>query len=133
MTIDLTDREVAIICACLSRCEGWDDPRELERFVNVAAEAVRGGFSEAEMHAVHGHLADAHRGVGEEPPTTKEADVIAQVCSHWFAQGGEAQFGPIRECQNADEVISAILEAIRRKHPARVGSDPAPPTTEPQG
>jgi hypothetical protein len=62
MQIELTGREVAILCACLSRCEGWDDPRELHRFLNVAAEAIGAGdFTDAEMHALHEHLADAWR------------------------------------------------------------------------
>lgn len=52
MTITLTGREVAIIGAALRRCLGWDDPKELERFVNIAAEYVRDGWTEAEMDAV---------------------------------------------------------------------------------
>lgn len=48
----LSGRELAIIGAALRRCIGWDDPRELQRFVNIAAEHVRDGWSEAEMDAV---------------------------------------------------------------------------------
>jgi hypothetical protein len=60
MTIELSGREVAIMSACLGRCEGWDDPRELERFMSVAAEMIGpAGFTEREMHDVHEHLADA--------------------------------------------------------------------------
>lgn len=45
----MTPRQVAIIGACVRCCIGWTDPRELARFVNVAAEYVSGGFSEDEM------------------------------------------------------------------------------------
>ena len=51
MKIELTGREIAIIGATLRRCIGWDDPRELERFVNVAGEHVRAGWTETEMTA----------------------------------------------------------------------------------
>ena len=48
--MQLTGRQLAILAACLRRCKGWDDPRELERFLNVAADQVSGGFTETEMH-----------------------------------------------------------------------------------
>jgi hypothetical protein len=52
MKIELTGREIAIIGATLRRCIGWDDPRELERFVNIAGEHVRNGWTEKEMQQV---------------------------------------------------------------------------------
>ena len=52
MTLELSAREIAIVGACLRCCIGWTDPQELERFVNIAAEHVRGGWTEAEMDAV---------------------------------------------------------------------------------
>ncbi len=52
MIVQLTEREIAIVCAALRCCIGWTAPRELERFVNVAAESVRGGWSEEEMEQV---------------------------------------------------------------------------------
>ena len=61
VTLTLSGREVAIIGATLRRCIGWDDPKELERFVNVAADHVRYGFTEAEMDAVLEKLAGAWR------------------------------------------------------------------------
>ena len=64
MTLTLTRRELAILGAVLSRCRGWDDPRELQRFVNICAESVRDGFTEQEMDELHGHLADAARASG---------------------------------------------------------------------
>ena len=59
MTIELTGREVAILGACVRRCVGWDDPKELERFINVAASQVLDGFREEEMDAALEHLAEA--------------------------------------------------------------------------
>lgn len=60
MTIDLTDRETAILGALLSRSEGWDTPRELERFVNVAAEAVPDGWTDEEVTRLHEKIAAAY-------------------------------------------------------------------------
>ncbi len=57
--LSLTGRELAILGAVLSRCEGWDDPRELARFVNIHADDVRDGFTDTEMLALHEHLASA--------------------------------------------------------------------------
>ncbi len=57
----LTGREVAIIGAALRRCIGWDDMRQLERFVNVAGDQVPNGWSEAEMDAVLERIADGWR------------------------------------------------------------------------
>lgn len=60
ITINLTGREVAILACVLRRCKGWDDPRELERFLTTAADQVRpGGFTEAEMEALSEKLAGA--------------------------------------------------------------------------
>lgn len=49
MKIELTARQIAIIGAALGRCAGWDDPRELERFVSIAAEHVQDGWTDSEM------------------------------------------------------------------------------------
>lgn len=57
--LELTGRELAILGTVLRRCRGWDDPRELQRFVNICAEHVRGGFTEDEMERLHEHLASA--------------------------------------------------------------------------
>lgn len=56
MIIDLTDREVAILGALLSRSLGWDTPRELERFVNIAAEHVPDGWTDPEVEALQNKL-----------------------------------------------------------------------------
>lgn len=61
MTIELSGREVAIICACLRRSWGWDDAQELRRFVNVAREHVGDGFTDTEIDGVLEHFADAWR------------------------------------------------------------------------
>lgn len=62
MIIELSGREVAILSACLRRCQGWDDPRELHRFLTVAREVIGvGDFTDDEMDAVQTHLADAWR------------------------------------------------------------------------
>ncbi len=52
-----------------------------------------------------------------------EREVIDHVVAHWFTQGGEAQFGYIGRPTNADEVVSNILEAVRR--PGRSRREPA--------
>lgn len=45
-----------------------------------------------------------------------EADIIDHIKAHWFTQGGEAQFGPLDlPAENADGIVSAILEAVRKK------------------
>ena len=59
ITLTLTPREVAIMGAMLRCCNGWQTPQELERFVNVAAEHVREGWSEAEMQIVEERLVAA--------------------------------------------------------------------------
>jgi hypothetical protein len=56
-----------------------------------------------------------------------EQEVIDHVVSHWFTQGGVAEFGAIPECHNADEVISAILEVVRASAPPA-----APPPWQPK-
>ncbi len=61
MKIDLQGREVAIIGAALRRCLGWDDPRELQRFVNVAAEHVSQGWTDDDMNAVLEHICQSWR------------------------------------------------------------------------
>lgn len=67
MTIQLSERQVAIIVACVSRCSGWDDPPFLERFLSVCADAVPDGFTAAEMEAIMEYLAgaaiDAKKGI----------------------------------------------------------------------
>jgi hypothetical protein len=40
-------------------------------------------------------------------------DDIATAVSHWFTQGGKAEFGDIGDPTNADELISAILRVVR--------------------
>lgn len=58
--ITLSGREVAILGAVLSRCLGWDDPCELERFLNVASECIGpDGFTEPEMTALQEKLSGA--------------------------------------------------------------------------
>lgn len=59
ITITLSGREVAIMGAMLRCCTGWTSPQELQRFVNVAGEHVRHGFTEAEMDGVLETLAGA--------------------------------------------------------------------------
>lgn len=53
------------------------------------------------------------------PPQVIPSDSADFVLSHWFVQGGEAQFGPLRfdghEPQNADEFISALLTKLRKE------------------
>ncbi len=48
-----------------------------------------------------------------------ESLVIEQITSHWMAQGGEAQFGPLTddgfEPSNADDVVSALLRVVRAR------------------
>jgi hypothetical protein len=48
-----------------------------------------------------------------------EGETIRRVADHWFTQGGAAQFGPLehdgREPRNADELIAAILDAVRSR------------------
>lgn len=57
MTIDLTPRETAILGALLSRSRGWDAPGDLQRFVNLAAEHVRDGFTDLDLERLHEKLA----------------------------------------------------------------------------
>lgn len=59
IAIVLTGREVAIIGAALSLCDGWQTPQEMQRFVNVAAEHVREGWREEELSAALEHLSGA--------------------------------------------------------------------------
>jgi hypothetical protein len=48
------------------------------------------------------------------PEASIERRVLDDVRSHWFVQGGHAEFGPIgEEHASADEVVSAILSAVR--------------------
>lgn len=61
MKIELTARQIAIIGAMTRRCIGWDDPRELERFVNVAAEHVRDGWTESEMDDILETLSEQYK------------------------------------------------------------------------
>jgi hypothetical protein len=46
-----------------------------------------------------------------------EQDATEDVVAHWFLQGGKAQFGELdyngRKPQNADELVSCILSAVR--------------------
>lgn len=53
-----TPRQVAILGAVLSCCNGWQDPRELRRFVNIAADHVTDGWTEAEMESLQESLSD---------------------------------------------------------------------------
>ncbi len=53
----LSGREVAIIAAALRQCIGWTVPSEMQRFVNVAAEQVPEGWTEADMDDVLEHIA----------------------------------------------------------------------------
>lgn len=50
--LKLTAREIAIVGAALRRCIGWDDMRELQRFVNIASASVREGWTDDEMNDV---------------------------------------------------------------------------------
>ena len=59
LAISLTPREVAILGAVLRCSNGWQTPQELERFVNVAAEHVRDGWTEDEMQQLEEKLAGA--------------------------------------------------------------------------
>ena len=59
MVLTITRRQLAILGAVLSRCRGWDDPKELERFVNVAAESVQDGWTDGEMDELAEVLAEA--------------------------------------------------------------------------
>ena len=59
VTLTLTRRQLAILGAVLGRCIGWDDPRELQRFVSVAGDSVREGWTDAEMDALMEVLAEA--------------------------------------------------------------------------
>ena len=68
MKIDLTPRQVAIIGACVRCCIGWTDPRELERFVNIGAEHVREGFTDAEMDKALEALCAGYRSLGPTWP-----------------------------------------------------------------
>lgn len=44
-------------------------------------------------------------------------DTLQNVIGHWFIQGGESQFGELGECHSADELVAAILRAVRVKCP----------------
>jgi hypothetical protein len=44
-----------------------------------------------------------------------EQEVVDHVRSHWFTQGGEAQFGTLGSCSNADELVAAILRVVRAR------------------
>ena len=57
MRIEVTRRQLAILGAVLSRCRG-DEPQELYRFVNIAAESVRDGWNAEEMDDLHETLAE---------------------------------------------------------------------------
>ncbi len=47
----------------------------------------------------------------------REQLVIDQVKSHWFCQGGQAQFGAVTG-SNADEIVSRILSVVRKQFDA---------------
>jgi hypothetical protein len=51
-------------------------------------------------------------------PTQYPEDAVqqftAQLLGHWFAQGGEAQFGPILG-GTAEELIASILQVVRKQ------------------
>ena len=66
MTFTLTGREVAIIGATLRRCIGWDDPRELQRFVNIAGEHVPDGWTDQEMDAVLENISGQYQDANAE-------------------------------------------------------------------
>ncbi|MES2341661.1 MAG: hypothetical protein V4597_08285 [Pseudomonadota bacterium] len=58
---------------------------------------------------------------GRQEPAPEEQEpretlVIAQIKSHWFAQGGTMRFGDI-DGENADEIVSSILAAVRQGDP----------------
>lgn len=66
MKIELTPRQIAIVAATVRRCEGWDTPSELQRFVNTAAEHVRNGWREDEMTDILETLAGQYQD-GDDP------------------------------------------------------------------
>jgi hypothetical protein len=47
------------------------------------------------------------------PEGQLEAAVVEHAVAHWFTQGGH-EFGDIGQPTNVDELISAILAAVRR-------------------
>lgn len=49
-------------------------------------------------------------------PTLGASDrTLESAIAHWFTQGGKEEFGDIGQPQSADELISAILVAVRTK------------------
>jgi hypothetical protein len=68
---------------------------------------------------------------GEPPPPeeVQEQFFAMNAASHWFIQGGTAQFGDLaRQPQNADELISEILTAVRSR--LAVSGEAHPPPKE---
>src|SRR6188768_579652 len=50
------------------------------------------------------------------PPSSYYSEyenALTDVRSHWFLQGGESQFGAIREASNPDEIVSQVLRHVR--------------------
>lgn len=92
INIQLSGREVAILSCVLSRCLGWDDPSELERFLNTAADHVRGGFTDDEMHAIQEKLAEHwmdHDSAENASRRTAVLAVLMRDLSPWEFNGSE--------------------------------------------
>lgn len=82
---------------------------------DVAQKEFRRGFGFGVAAEAAEALAAASR--PQQEPRLTEQDTIDMVVTHWFTQGGEAQFGAIPTCHNADEVVSEILRAVRASAP----------------
>lgn len=63
------------------------------------------------------------------PPEPQDIELatVQSACDHWFTQGGEAQFGPLSACLNADELIASILHVVRAASARSPTPDPQNP------
>jgi hypothetical protein len=53
-----------------------------------------------------------------------ERETIEDILAHWHVQGGKAEFGPLEDCQNADELVSDILRVVRAsRQPSAIRRD----------
>lgn len=78
---------------------------------------VRDGHKDEFATCPHPDCLLVRSALGDTGRATPADETLQVVLSHWFIQGGEAQYGKLlvvgREPQNADELVSAILARVR--------------------
>ena len=82
-TVTLTSRQMAILGALLSRSYKWDEPLELQRFVNICGDAVRDGWSDLEMGVLLEHLAGVALGEGQPDHARRALRLAKEATNGW--------------------------------------------------